>query len=201
MALDRIPIGKFSLITRLSPKALRLYDERGLLVPEVKDLCTGYRSYTGAQIPKGVSIKTLCSLGFSLYDIDLLLRAKGEHNTARIRELFTRRRGEIRSEVARLQQIEAILNCETASLESIYMSLNEPLVRDVASQRIVGKKGTGAYRETISKLMTDLCGQLFSEGNQRNGLRVTGLKSSSSQESGMRSPSGHRSLPEMCPGM
>jgi DNA-binding transcriptional MerR regulator len=35
MAFDRIPIGKFS---RLSPNALRLYDDRGLLVPEVKDL-------------------------------------------------------------------------------------------------------------------------------------------------------------------
>ena len=76
MAFDRIPIGKFSLITRLSPKALRLYDDRGLLVPEVKDLCTGYRYYTGAQIPLGVSIKTLCGLGFSLCEIDVLLAGK-----------------------------------------------------------------------------------------------------------------------------
>lgn len=174
MAFDRIPIGKFSLITRLSPKALRLYDERGLLVPEVKDLCTGYRSYTGAQIPRGVSIKTLCGLGFSLCEIDVLLTAKAEHDTAIIRELFEKRRGEIRSEVQRLQQIEAILANEAASLESIYMSLNEPLIKDVPPQRIVGKKGTGSYGETISRLMPGLCSQIFSEENQRNGLKVTG---------------------------
>ncbi len=84
MAFDRIPIGKFSLITRLSPKALRLYDERGLLVPEVKDLCTGYRYYSGAQIPRGVSIKTLCSLGFSLCEIDMLLAAKVEQDSVTI---------------------------------------------------------------------------------------------------------------------
>jgi effector-binding domain-containing protein len=174
MAFDRIPIGKFSLITRLSPKALRLYDDRGLLVPEIKDLCTGYRYYTGAQIPRGVSIKTLCGLGFSLCEIDVLLTAKGERDTGTIRELFEKRRGEIRSEVQRLQQIEVILANEAASLESIYMSLNEPLIKDVPSQRIVGKKGTGPYSDTISRLMPALCGQIFSEENQKNGLKVTG---------------------------
>lgn len=174
MAYDQIPIGRFSLITQLSQKALRLYDERWLLVPEVKDLCTGYRYYTGAQIPKGVSIKTLCNLGFSLCEIDVLLNAKAEHDTATIRELFEKRRRDIRSEVARLQQIEAILNNEAASLESIYMSLNEPLVKEIPSLRIVGKKGVGSYSETISRLMPELCSQLFSEENQKSGLKVSG---------------------------
>jgi effector-binding domain-containing protein len=173
MAIDRIPIGKFSLITRLSQKALRLYDERGLLIPEIKDLCTGYRYYTGAQIPRGVSIKTLCSLGFSLSEIEVLLKAKTERDTATIRELFGKHHGEIRSEVLRLQQIEAILKNEEASLESIYMSLNEPLIKDVTPQRIVGKKGTGPYAETISRLMPELCVHLFSEENFKNGLKVT----------------------------
>jgi effector-binding domain-containing protein len=174
MASDRIPIGRFSLITRLSPKALRLYDERGLLVPEIKDLCTGYRYYSGAQIPRGVSIKTLCSLGFSLRDIGVLLAAKEGHDSATVRKLFERRGGEIRSEVTRLQQIGAILADGEASLESIYMSLNEPLIKDVPSQRIVGKKGTGSYGETISRLMPELCSQLSSEENRKNGLKVTG---------------------------
>lgn len=174
MAYDQIPIGRFSLITQLSQKALRLYDERGLLVPEAKDLCTGYRYYTGAQIPRGVSIKTLCGLGFSLCEIDVLLVAKAEHDTATIRELFEKRRRDIRSEVARLQQIEAILKNEAASLESIYMSLNEPLVKEIPPLRIVGKKGVGSYSETISRLMPELCSQLFSEENTKNGLKVTG---------------------------
>ncbi|WP_243684252.1 MerR family transcriptional regulator [Methanosarcina barkeri] len=38
MSVDQIPIGKFSFMTRLSQKALRLYDRKGLLVPEAKDL-------------------------------------------------------------------------------------------------------------------------------------------------------------------
>jgi len=36
MSVDQIPIGKFSFMTRLSQKALRLYDRKGLLVPEEK---------------------------------------------------------------------------------------------------------------------------------------------------------------------
>lgn len=174
MAYDRIPIGRFSLITRLTRKALRLYDERGLLVPQVKDLCSGYRYYTGAQIARGVSVKTLCSLGFPLQEIGILLDAKDRRDTATIRELFGRRREEIRSEVVRLQQIETILENEEASLDLIYMSLTEPVIKDVAPQRIVGTKGTGPYGETISRLMPALCSQIFSEENRRNNLKVTG---------------------------
>lgn len=172
MAYDRIPIGRFSLITLLSQKALRLYDERGLLVPKAKDLCSGYRYYSGAQITRGVSIKTLCGLGFPLHEIEILLDAKERRDTATIRRLFERRRKEIQSEVKRLQQIEVILETEEASLELIYMSLTEPVIKEVASQRIVGKRGTGPYGKTISRLMPALCSQILSEENQN--VKVTG---------------------------
>ncbi|MFA4824747.1 MAG: MerR family transcriptional regulator [Methanoregula sp.] len=174
MAIDQIPIGRFSLITRLSQKALRLYDERGLLVPQEKDAFTRYRYYTGSQIARGVSIKTLCELGFPLTEIETLLSAKEKNDTTTIRALFLKRRTDIRSEVNRLQEIEAILENRDASLELIYMSLNEPVVKDIAPVRIVGKRGSGAYKETITRLMTGLCTQLFSEENVRNGLKIAG---------------------------
>ena len=40
-----VSIGEFSRLSRLSPKALRLYDELGLLVPDHVDPVTGYRVY------------------------------------------------------------------------------------------------------------------------------------------------------------
>jgi effector-binding domain-containing protein len=174
MAIDQIPIGRFSLITRLSQKALRHYDERGLLVPTEKDSFTRYRYYTGSQIARGVSIKTLCELGFPLTEIETLLLAKENNDPGTIRALFSKRRTEIRSEVIRLQEIEAILENRDASLELIYMSMNEPVVKDSAAVRIVGKRGTGTYSETITRLIQDLCTQLFSEENQRNGLKIAG---------------------------
>lgn len=174
MVFDRIPIGRFSLITRLSQKALRLYDERGLLVPATKDIATGYRYYTTRQIATGVSIKELCGLGFQLSEIGTILAAKDAGDGQAIRQLFAKRRGAIRSEVQRLQQIEAILEETGASLELIFMSHNEPVVKEYLPLRIIGKRGVGSYAETITLLMNDLCRQIFSEENMQNGLRVTG---------------------------
>ncbi len=174
MALDQIPIGRFSLITRLSPKALRLYDERGLLVPANKDIATGYRYYNGRQIATGVSIKELCGLGFPLAEIETILAANEAGDGQIIQQLFTKRRGVIRSEARRLQQIEALLSETGASLEMMYMSFNEPVVKEISPQRILGKRGVGRYAEIISVLMKDLCGQIFSEENMRNGLKITG---------------------------
>ena len=69
MSIDQIPIGRFSVITRLTQKALRYYDQKGLLIPEAKDPFTGYRYYTGNQIQQGYKIKHLVELGLSVDQI------------------------------------------------------------------------------------------------------------------------------------
>ena len=75
MPVDQIPIGTFSRITRLSQKALRHYDERGLLVPAARDICTGYRYYTFAQAERGLRIRHLLWLGFDLSEVEAVLAA------------------------------------------------------------------------------------------------------------------------------
>lgn len=45
MDTDLIPIGRFSQMSRLSIKALRLYADQGLLAPAWIDPATGYRYY------------------------------------------------------------------------------------------------------------------------------------------------------------
>jgi effector-binding domain-containing protein len=174
MTTDQIPIGKFSLITRLTQKALRFYDERGLLVPGAKDIITGYRYYNASQIARGVTIKTLCVLGFSLDEVSSLIAAKQSGELDKIRTLFEKRRMEIRSEVYRLQQLEAILENPDASLELIYMSLAEPVIKEVPPLRVICKRDKGVYIETITRLITDLCNQLFSTENQNGGVKITG---------------------------
>ena len=63
-----IKISAFSRLTQLTEKALRLYDEKGLLVP-IKREITGYRYYTLNQIDKAIEIRILSRLGFSLNNI------------------------------------------------------------------------------------------------------------------------------------
>ncbi len=70
-----MPIGTFSATTRLSVKALRLYDEMGLLLPERVDEFTGYRYYALSQVRRAEAIRFLRSVDMSLEEIALALAA------------------------------------------------------------------------------------------------------------------------------
>jgi DNA-binding transcriptional MerR regulator len=59
-------IGEFSAATQLSPKALRLYNEQGLLQPASIDAATGYRYYGIDQVPLGRWIRTLRDMDLPL---------------------------------------------------------------------------------------------------------------------------------------
>jgi DNA-binding transcriptional MerR regulator len=48
--MDLMTIGEFAARTRLSPRALRLYDRLGLLAPALTDPATGYRHYRADQV-------------------------------------------------------------------------------------------------------------------------------------------------------
>lgn len=52
-------IGEFAGITGLTVKALRHYDEKGILVPAEIDELTGYRLYSAAQVRTGAMIRSL----------------------------------------------------------------------------------------------------------------------------------------------
>lgn len=66
---DLIPIGRFGQATRLSPRALRLYDERGLLIPARVDADSGYRFYRVEQVERGRTIGLLRAAGMPLEQI------------------------------------------------------------------------------------------------------------------------------------
>ncbi len=57
-----VPIGRFSKVARLSVKALRRYDEQGLLRPALVDRDTGYRYYALSQALEAERIRLLRSL-------------------------------------------------------------------------------------------------------------------------------------------
>jgi DNA-binding transcriptional MerR regulator len=75
-------IGRFSDATRLSVKALRLYDEMGLLVPAHVDQSTGYRYYGPAQTSRAEAIRLLRSVDMPLEEIGLLLNSNPERRSA-----------------------------------------------------------------------------------------------------------------------
>jgi DNA-binding transcriptional MerR regulator len=66
-------IGEFARRSRLSPKALRLYDGLGLLSPARVDELSGYRYYESGQLQQARLISTLRQVGVPLSTIRELL--------------------------------------------------------------------------------------------------------------------------------
>jgi PPM family protein phosphatase len=64
-----LTIGAFARASRLSPKALRLYDELGLLRPAHVDEASGYRYYAPGQLERARLVAWLRRLGMPLAKI------------------------------------------------------------------------------------------------------------------------------------
>ncbi|MEU1260787.1 MerR family transcriptional regulator [Streptomyces cellulosae] len=64
--MELLTIGAFAKASRLSPKALRLYDELGLLTPARVDPDTGYRRYAPEQLEQARLVAWLRRLGMPL---------------------------------------------------------------------------------------------------------------------------------------
>lgn len=67
--MNLMSIGEFARRSRLSPKALRLYDELGLLAPASVDDDSGYRYYAESQLDRARLIAALRQLQISLAEI------------------------------------------------------------------------------------------------------------------------------------
>jgi DNA-binding transcriptional MerR regulator len=77
--MDLMTIGAFAERTRLSPKALRLYDRLGLLPPTRTDPVSGYRFYSEDQVAGARLIALLRRLGMPLPTIaDIAAKPPGE---------------------------------------------------------------------------------------------------------------------------
>ena len=69
MTVKLLTIGEFARAARLSPKALRLYDELGLLRPFRVDEWSGYRYYAPSQLERARLVAWLRRIGMPLAQI------------------------------------------------------------------------------------------------------------------------------------
>jgi DNA-binding transcriptional MerR regulator len=134
-----IRIGDFSKLSRISIKALRFYDEMGLLKPISVDRFSGYRFYEYNQLPRLHRILALKDLGFSLEEIGKLLA--GDLSAEQMRGMLKLRQAEIsqkvREEADRLERVEVWLKQieqeDTMSKYDVVIKKVEPI--KVASVR------------------------------------------------------------------
>lgn len=86
--MDQMSIGEFARRSRLSAKALRLYDELDLLPPARVDEDSGYRLYDPSQLKQARLIAALRQLHFPLAEIKAILPLKPVDAAERVRQFW-----------------------------------------------------------------------------------------------------------------
>lgn len=127
---DLRPIGAFASRSRLSQKALRLYDELGLLPPAHVDPETGYRYYAAAQVDRARLIGLLRRLDMPLARIGRVLELEGAHAAREVAAFW-----------AEVEASAAVKRRLVAHLERHLSGRGEPMydveTRDVPAQDVL----------------------------------------------------------------
>jgi effector-binding domain-containing protein len=134
-------IGDFSRLSRISVKALRYYDEIGLLKPVKVDQFTGYRYYSVDQLPRLNYISVLKDMGLSLEEIATLIN--NDLTPHQMRDIFILKKGELQQRVneeqKRLEQVEKLLQqIEKEGTMPDY----KVVIKKVEPQLIASRRGT-----------------------------------------------------------
>ena len=86
---DSLTIGVFARRSRLSPKALRLYEANGVLVPASVDDITGYRRYAERQLADARFVRMLRHLDMPLAQVAVVVAAPRQQRDALVREYWS----------------------------------------------------------------------------------------------------------------
>jgi DNA-binding transcriptional MerR regulator len=151
--------GEFGAAARLSPKALRIYAEQGLLVPADIDPATGYRCYAPDQLPRARLIARLRQLGLPLARVGFLADLTPQ---ARALEL----RGWLRAQ-------RALLDDRAAVVEAVQWDSGAEFAEAVALRDVPATKILCRSRRIDTTALEDLIGT--GEHDIRAHLRASGL--------------------------
>lgn len=158
-------------MTRLTQKALRLYDKKGILVPKEKNGLTGYRYYTISQIETGLKIKTLSMLGFSLDQIAEFLESLQRKDEKRIQQLIHKRIEEISKEKRKLANYENLLLKKNKGV--FEMIIGDPIVKETPKIRVLSIRKIGTFDPTIGELIGKICATISHPENKKS-VTITG---------------------------
>jgi DNA-binding transcriptional MerR regulator len=142
-------IGEFSQISGLSVKALRFYDEKGLLKPAHVDPATDYRYYDAASADRARVISRLRDLQFSLDDIARFLQKCSDEGD--LLEALRRQQRAIASRMSAdrkvVQALEKMIAVETEAAQLAESGSFVVEEKQMEPQVIAGLRMKGRYEE------------------------------------------------------
>jgi len=158
-----LKIGDFSKLSYVSIKALRLYDEMGLLKPISVDRFTGYRFYSANQLPRLNRILAFKDLGFSLEQIAQLLNE--QISSEQMRGMFRLKHAELHQQIeedrSRLVRVESRLK---QIEQEDKMSDYDVVIKKIAPMTVATIREVLPNYFSVGRLFQELMGYLSEQG-------------------------------------
>ena len=156
-----LSIGEFSRVTQLSIKALRLYHEKGILVPGSVNLRSKYRYYGSRDVEKARVLRQLRELGFSLQEIKEIF--SGCQDDAQVTVHVEKKLAEIGQTVRKYQDIQKNLELFLDSIQEEKMIYKTDIeMEEIPQVLICSIRFHGKYHEVGAKF-----GTLFKAAGRR----------------------------------
>ncbi len=141
-----LSIGEFSRVTQLSIKALHLYHEKGILIPGKIDTDSKYRYYGHRAIEKGLIIKQLKEMGFSLPEIKQIVQEC--QDDSQLAEHVKQKLHEIEDTLRQYEAIKSRLAIFLENTKEEIMEQSDQVQRETfADMWICGIRFKGKYCE------------------------------------------------------
>jgi len=163
-----LKIGDFSNLARVTIKALRYYDELGLLKPVKVDEFTGYRYYETSQLTQLHRIVAMKDMGLSLEEIARLL--KDNVSIAHILDLLHSKQEEqkrkLEVETDRLKRVEEwLVQVEKEGKMPDY----EIVIKKISNVKVVSVHEILPNYSAISQLFQKIAPYVYRCGSQMTG--------------------------------
>lgn len=152
-------IGLFSKINKITVKALRHYDEIGLLKPAYIDVESGYRFYSSEQLPDIHKIMSLRQMGFSLDEIGAII------NGAEASVYFENRKVELKNVISKNKQQLMQISNYLKELKGEQKMSYEVVIKELPEVIVA------SMRQVIPdySALNDLCPNVMAKEMQRVG--------------------------------
>lgn len=131
---DNLTIGAFAREADVHVETIRFYQRKGLL-PEPERPHGSIRRYGSKDVDRVRFIKAAQRLGFTLDEIDGLLKLEDGTQCCDAASLAAHRLADVRAKLADLQRIEAVLTGMVSACHASQSMVSCPLIASLQSER------------------------------------------------------------------